>query len=193
MATILGERLAGLDVAILTLADFPPYPEPDESGTTYLENAEIKARAAAEQLGEIAIADDAGLEIDALGGEPGLHSRRFAGVDTPFPEKMRIILERMQGVGDRAARFRCGVVVAEPGGATHRFEDTCEGKIADSPAGEHGFGYDPIFFLPERGCRMAELEPEEKNRISHRAKTLAAAAPLLRELFANHPGGSPRP
>jgi len=185
MLTILKENLAGLDVEILTLADFPPYPEPDENGITYAENAEIKARAAAETLGQIAIADDAGLEIDALGGEPGLHSRRFAGLDTPFPVKMGIILERMRDMREerRGARFRCAVVVAEPGGSTHHVEATCEGRIAESPAGEDGFGYDPIFFLPEFGCRMAELAPEVKNRISHRAKTLALAEPILRRLL----------
>jgi XTP/dITP diphosphohydrolase len=183
---ILRSHLAGLPCELLTLDDFPDYREPGEDGTTFAENALIKARAAADALGELAMADDAGLEIDALGGEPGLHSRRFAG-DTTFEEKMALILARMRETPEegRAARFQCAVAVAEPNGPSHLFEGTCEGRIAYMRAGTHGFGYDPIFWLEERGCTMAELPPAEKNEISHRADALRAAREALRRLVEN--------
>lgn len=192
MLTILKEHLHDMPVEILTLADFPGIPEPAEHGETYLENAEIKARAAADALHELAIADDAGLEVDVLNGEPGLHSRRYAGVETSFADKMSLLLERLKDVPeqDRTARFRCAVAIAEPAGPTHLFTDTCEGRIAFERSGTGGFGYDPIFFLPDLGCTMAELTPEHKNRISHRGKTLAAAAPVLRRLLAQPANGS---
>ncbi len=182
MATI----LAPLGLAIRTLADFPGVPtEVDETGITYAENAELKARAAAEATGRVAIADDAGLEIDALDGQPGLYSRRFLGEDTPFPEKMARLIEMLQDVPDekRGCRFRCSVVIAVPGGASHFCAGVCEGRIAHEMRGHYGFGYDPIFYLPDRGCHMAELPPEEKHRISHRGQALARAAEVLRELI----------
>ncbi len=192
MRTILREHLQGVPVEIMTLADFPGMSEPDESGGTYLQNAEIKARAAADALRELAIADDAGLEVDALNGEPGLHSRRYAGIETSFDEKMSLLLERMRDVPEhqRTARFRCAVAIAEPSGPTHLFTDTCEGRIALERSGTGGFGYDPIFFLPDLGCTMADLTPEHKNRISHRGKTLAAAAPVLRRLLGRASNGT---
>lgn len=172
MVTILGARFP--NVTVRTLADYPGSPEPEETGTTYAANAAIKAESACAFTGELCVADDAGLEIDALGGEPGLYSKRFAGEETPFPEKMAILLERMQGLEGtaRAARFRCAVAVAQPGRETQHFQAICEGVIAMAPSGAGGFGYDPIFYLPELGCTMAQLTAEEKHKISHRGKVL---------------------
>lgn len=172
MIQILAKRFPNLE--LLTLADFPEAPEPEETGTTYAENAAIKSESAAKVTGEWALADDAGLEIDALGGQPGLYSKRFAGEDTSFPEKMAKILEMMIETpeGDRRARFRCCVALSSPESPTQVFEATCEGRIAHEPSGSGGFGYDPIFYLPERGCAMADLTPEEKHSVSHRGKVL---------------------
>ncbi|MBS1706078.1 MAG: RdgB/HAM1 family non-canonical purine NTP pyrophosphatase [Armatimonadetes bacterium] len=179
MVTILSGRFPSLE--ILTLADFDGAPEPEETGTTYAENATIKAESAAEFTGLPALADDAGLEIDAMGGEPGLHSKRFAGEETPFPEKMAIILERLADTPTekRGARFRCCIAYAVPGGPTRLFENTCEGVIAALPSGAGGFGYDPIFYLPEMQCTMADLTADQKHALSHRGKVLRAFAEYL--------------
>ncbi len=172
MVTILSGHFPNLEIR--TLADYPNAPEPDETGTTYAENSLIKALSAVEATGEWCVADDAGLEIDAMGGEPGLYSKRFAGEDTPFPEKMRIILERLLGIEEagRGARFVCSVALASPTGESKVFQSTCEGKISTAPSGNGGFGYDPIFWLPEQGRTMADLTAEEKHQISHRGKVL---------------------
>ena len=172
MVSILRERFHS--IPILTLEDFHGAPEPDETGSTYCENAIIKAESAVQYTQQWCIADDAGLEIDALDGAPGVHSHRFEGKNTPFPEKMAIILERMKDVPEheRTARFVCCVALASPGKPTQLFEATCEGRIATAPHGTGGFGYDPIFFLPELGCTMADLTPEQKHAISHRGKVL---------------------
>ncbi len=187
ISQLLAEGLRDLPVEIRLLGDYPNAPVPDESALTYAENAATKARACAQFTGEIALADDAGLEIDALNGQPGLYSRRFAGEQTPFTVKMGILLERLHGVPDerRTARFRCAVAIATPEGDLHIFEDTLEGRIAHAPRGEFGFGYDPIFYLPALGCTLAELPPEFKNRISHRAKVMRHALPKLREIIQN--------
>jgi XTP/dITP diphosphohydrolase len=171
MVQILSARFPGLELR--TLADYPEAPEPEETGNTYSENARIKAESAAAVTGEWAVADDAGLEIDALEGAPGLHSKRFEGAETGFPEKMAKILELLRGVPDerRTARFRCCVALAGPG-EIRIFEATCEGRVGHEPRGEHGFGYDPIFYLPELGLTMAQLTPEEKHQVSHRGKVL---------------------
>ncbi|MGI8923107.1 MAG: non-canonical purine NTP pyrophosphatase [Fimbriimonadales bacterium] len=164
---------------VRTLADYPEFPEPEETGDSYAENAKIKAEAAAGATKELCIADDAGLEIDALGGTPGLHSKRFGGEDLPFPDKIRIILERLDGKA-RDARFRCAVAISEPGGPTMVFESVKGGSIAQKPAGERGFGYDSIFFLPEQDCTFAQMKPDQKNAISHRGIALTEAAHWLR-------------
>ncbi len=181
MVQILSEAIP--DLQIKTLADYPGAPEPEETGDTYPENAAIKAHSAAEFTGEWTLADDAGLEIDALPGELGLYSKRFAGEETPFPEKMQIILDRMTGlpVAERAARFVCCVALTSPSGDTVTFLATCEGRIAESPSGAGGFGYDPIFYLPEKGCCMADLTAEQKHAISHRGKVLALVIDHLKE------------
>lgn len=172
MLTLLKEGLP--DIQLATLADYPLALEPEETGSTYRENATIKACAAIQATGEWCIADDAGLEIDALNGEPGLYSKRFGGEGTPFTEKMAIILDLMKDVPTerRTARFRCCVAFGKPGEPVRVIETTCVGRIAGEPSGNGGFGYDPIFFLPEKGCCMADLTADEKHAISHRGKAL---------------------
>lgn len=183
MTTILGRAFPGLE--ILTLADYPGAPEPEEDGSTYEENALIKARSASRATGEWCVADDAGLEIDAIPGELGIHSKRFAGEETSFPDKMEIILNRMSGLPpeSRAARFRCWVALRSPEGEEWAFEGVCEGRIAESPSGSGGFGYDPIFWIAEKGCTMADLTPDEKHAISHRGKVLAKLSAKVAELM----------
>lgn len=177
MRAILAEKVPGLTV--LTLADFPSAPEPEETGTTYEANARIKAEAALAATGEACVADDAGLEIDALPGELGVFSKRFAGEETPFDEKMRIILERMEGVSARSCRFCVAVALARPGAETLVFTGVCEGTVAHEPHGSGGFGFDPIFWHPELGCTMAELTAEQKHEISHRGIVLRKMAVWL--------------
>ena len=162
----------------------------EETGETFEENALCKARTVHAFLRKgdaladtVVLADDSGLEIDALNGEPGVYSARYLGEDTPHAEKNRDILRRMQDVPeeDRTARFVCAVAAVFPDGKEEVFRKTLEGHIAHESAGTNGFGYDPIFFLPERGCTNAELSPEEKNAISHRGKGFRAMAARLRE------------
>jgi XTP/dITP diphosphohydrolase len=133
----------------------------------------------------LSLADDSGLEIDALGGAPGVYSARFAGRDTTYAERFRLILKQLQGLPmeRRSARFRCSIAIAEPSGYCRIVDGVLEGQIAVSPRGDHGFGYDPIFFVPELGKTTAELLPDEKNRISHRGR----AAQKARVLLANWP------
>lgn len=177
--------LAGVPARILSLCDFPDIPETAETGATFAENAELKARAAALAAGRIALADDSGLEVDALGGEPGVYSNRFAGPEASDRDKYMHVLELLEGVADerRTARFRAAVAVSTPEGETVVVEGTCEGRIARESKGEHGFGYDPIFYLPGLGKTMAELSREEKNRISHRGKALQAAKAILQGML----------
>jgi len=166
---------------LLSLKDFPGFPEPPETGETYERNAAIKAEAAMRHTGELCLADDAGLEIDAMDGAPGVLSKRFAGADSPFSVKVALILDHLANNPSRprTARFRCAVAISKPGMATQVFEASKEGLLADEPKGANGFGYDPIFALPELGMTYAELETEHKNRISHRAIVLAEAATWL--------------
>lgn len=155
----------------------------EETGTTFRENAELKALTYARAAGLLTLSEDSGLEIDALGGAPGVYSARFLGPDTPYVERFRVILERMQGLSaqQRSARFRAVITIAEPDGFSRSVEGAIEGLIADSPRGEHGFGYDPIFLVPELGKTTAELPPEQKNRISHRGLAARQARALLED------------
>ena len=184
MLTILQARFPGLQLS--TLADFEGAPEPEETGTTYESNAKIKSESAFEFTHEWCVADDAGLEIDALEGAPGVYSKRFGGEDLPFPEKSAKILQLMAEVPEarRTARFRCFVALSGPGEETKVFNAICEGRIATQPSGGGGFGYDPIFFIPELGCTMAELTAEQKHQISHRGKVLKAFADHLETIMA---------
>ncbi len=186
MVQILKARFPAL--RIQTLADYPGAPEPEETGRTYAENAAIKAESAARHTGRWCVADDAGLEIDALDGAPGLYSKRFEGEDTPFTQKIAKILELLEAVPEerRGARFRCFVALAGPGQATQIFEATCEGRIARESSGQGGFGYDPIFELPERGCTMADLTAEQKHAVSHRGKVLSLFAAAIEPMVAQN-------
>lgn len=153
----------------------------EEVGRNYTENAVLKARAYARASGLLSLADDSGLEVDALHGEPGPYSSRYAESD---PERIHRLLERLEGITSerRTARFRCVIAIATPQGQTRTAEGTCEGFIALAPSGEHGFGYDPIFYLPEHQKTMAELPLEVKNQISHRARAAQAIRPILEQL-----------
>jgi XTP/dITP diphosphohydrolase len=154
---------------------------PSEDGTTYAENADVKAMAAARQSGLLALGDDSGLEVAALGGRPGIHSARFAGPTRDDAANRALLLAEMDAVPDerRAARFVCALTLAAPSGIVARAEGTCEGTIARAESGENGFGYDPLFRLPE-GRTLAELSSEEKDRVSHRGDAVRAMLPLLR-------------
>lgn len=157
----------------------------EEDGQTYVENALKKARAAVARTGNIVIADDSGLEVDALGGAPGLYSARFGGEQLSQTEKNQRLLRKLQGETERSARFRCVIVVAGPDGRWEQSEGICEGVIGIEERGHFGFGFDPIFILPEYGKTMAELEPEIKNRISHRAKALNALPEMIHRFLAD--------
>ena len=178
MITILSRRFPELELK--TLADYEGAPEPEETGSDYPSNATIKSESAASFTGEWCLADDAGLEIDFLDGAPGLYSKRFGGEDLPFPEKIQLILEKLQGAPteQRSARLRCCVALTPPFrmGKTETFMAICEGRIGEEPSGAGGFGYDPIFFLPELNCTMADLTADQKHQISHRGKVLATVA-----------------
>lgn len=155
----------------------------EENGDTFAANALLKAQAAARAAGLLALADDSGLEVDALGGAPGVHSARWAGA-VNAPARNALLLQRLEGVPDaeRGARFVSVIAVARPDGAAGLARGELAGRIAQAPRGGHGFGYDPIFLLPDGARTYAELAPEEKNVVSHRARALASALPLLRYL-----------
>jgi XTP/dITP diphosphohydrolase len=164
-----------------------------ETGSTFMQNATIKARAWAIAAGIPTIADDSGLEIDALGGEPGLYSARWAGPDVSYPERFKRILARLTGVPQeqRTARYRCALVVAAPDEAVLvATEGTVEGHIAAAPRGTGGFGYDPLFELPD-GRTFGEMTSAEKHWISHRGRAVAAAIPRLEQMCALSPFASP--
>ncbi|HVB60853.1 MAG TPA: RdgB/HAM1 family non-canonical purine NTP pyrophosphatase [Ktedonobacteraceae bacterium] len=172
---------AGLPYRLLSLYDKQIDLDVEETGTTFAENAELKALTYASLSGMLSLADDSGLEIDALGGAPGVYSARFAGRDTSYEERFRLILAQLNGLPEeqRTARFRCAITIAEPSGFHRTVEGVIEGLIADAPRGTQGFGYDPIFLVPALGKTTAELAPEQKNRISHRGKAARLAAALL--------------
>lgn len=174
--------LGNLPVELVFPADIGVALEVDETGATYEENAQLKAIAFAQASGLVTLADDSGLEVDALGGEPGVHSHRYAsGSDA---DRYRVLLEHLRGVppAERTARFRCVIVIATPTGDKYTCEGICPGIILDRPRGQGGFGYDPVFYLPELGLTMAELAPEEKNRLSHRGRAGQSARPILEGL-----------
>lgn len=169
---ILSMKEAGVDVDIV------------EDGASFEENAEIKARAVARVLtNDIVLADDSGLEIDYLDKAPGIYSARFAGEDTSYDIKNNILLDRMEGVPDeeRTARFMCAVAAVFPDGTVDVVRETIEGRVAYEPAGDNGFGYDPIFYVPEYGCTTAQMSPEQKNELSHRGKALRSMRAILKE------------
>ena len=177
--------LADLGIEILSMKEAGANPDIVENGKTFGENAQIKAQAVWEQTGGIVLADDSGLVIDYLNGEPGIYSARYMGEDTSYEIKNQALIDRLAGVEgeDRSARFVCNIAAVLPDGQVVHTEETMEGLIAMEPAGDGGFGYDPILYLPEYGKTSAEISIEEKNRISHRGKALEAMKVKLKEIF----------
>jgi XTP/dITP diphosphohydrolase len=173
--------LGDAGVKLRTLADFPGAEPPHEGGTTLIENARIKARAAFAHTGLPAIADDTGLEVDALGGEPGVHAARFAGPAATYADNVRLLLERLKGVPAerRGARFRTVCVAVFPEGRELVGEGMLEGRILTAPRGDGGFGYDPVFQVAGMDRTLAELPAAEKNAISHRSRAVMALAEKL--------------
>jgi len=162
------------DITVKSLLDFKNCPDVEENGETFVENAVIKAKAIAHYFNKVAIADDSGLAIDALGGRPGVYSARYAGEQKNDQDNMEKVLKELEGVpfAERTARFHCALAVAFPDGPTKVVEGTCEGYISEEPKGTNGFGYDPIFYVPDKEKTMAEISSGEKNEISHRANAL---------------------
>jgi XTP/dITP diphosphohydrolase len=158
-----------------------------ETGTTYAENARLKAEAFAHASGLLTLADDSGLEVDALSGAPGVYSARYAGEAASDADRRAKLIHVLRQVpAPRRARFRCVIAIAQPGGAIDYFEGVCAGEIILEERGVNGFGYDPVFYLPEQGCTMAELPSAVKNRMSHRARAAQAARLFLHTLATNH-------
>lgn len=167
--------LAQDPVVLLAMDELGRGAEVEEAGATFAENARLKARAASRLSGLPALADDSGLEVVGLGGGPGVRSTRFLGAGSTAEDRLRALVERVRSLpeSDRAARFVCALALALPD-PLYEFEGFCRGVIVLEPRGAHGFGYDPIFYLPDQGCTMAELDPMIKNRISHRARAVKA-------------------
>lgn len=177
--------LADLGLPVLSMKEAGVNPVIVEDGADFGENAEIKARAVWNLTGDIVLADDSGLVVDYIGGEPGIYSARYMGEDTSYEIKNRNIIDRLkQAVGqERSARFVCNIAAVLPDGRVLHTEETMEGLIADEPAGQGGFGYDPILYLPAYGMTSAEITMEEKNAISHRGKALRAMKTVLEEVL----------
>lgn len=178
--------LADLNMKILSMKEAGVDIEIVEDGMSFEENAEIKARAVSRVLtNDIVLADDSGLEIDYLDKAPGIYSARFAGEDTSYDIKNRIFLDRLEGVPDeeRTARFVCAVAAVFPDGTSETVRETIEGQIAHEITGNNGFGYDPIFYVPEYGCTTAEMTAEQKNELSHRGKALRSMKKILERKF----------
>jgi XTP/dITP diphosphohydrolase len=171
-----------------SLEDYPDLTEIVEDGRSFLENALKKARTIAALTGEIALADDSGLEVAALDGAPGIYSARYAGEGADDAKNIRRLIDSLKGIppSERGARFRCVLVLCRPDGSYISFDGQWEGRIAEQPAGQGGFGYDPVFFIPDRGVTVAELPAEVKNRISHRAQAFAKLKAYLNESFTKN-------
>lgn len=176
--------LEGVPFELVMPAEVGINAEVAEVGRSFEENASLKAKTLAAQSGLLALADDSGLEVSALGGEPGTLSARYAGEGASDSDRVNYLLTRLEGVPQekRAARFRCVIAIATPQGDVELCSGECEGVIAFEPEGEGGFGYDPIFYLPELDKTMAELPLEEKNKISHRGKAASKAKGVLQKL-----------
>jgi len=182
LALLLGD----LGIHIRTLADFPAAPEVEEDGTTCKANALKKAREMASATGLPSVADDTGLEVDALGGRPGVFAARYAGENATYEDNCRKLLKELEGVPSarRTARFVTVAALAMPGGHSQVATGTLAGVIAEKCVGSQGFGYDPVFFVSELGRTLAELTADEKNRISHRAKAFRSMADILRPVVS---------
>ncbi len=180
----LQELLADEEIEVVSLQDLPDWEEVEENGETFAENAALKARAAVQRTGLIALADDSGLEVDALNGAPGVFSARFAGEPKDDERNNDKLLDLLETIPDdkRTARFRCALVIAAPEGKEYLTEGTVEGKILRQRRGTDGFGYDPLFLVPELGRTLAEISLTEKNDLSHRARAFRKAIPILQAL-----------
>ena len=175
--------LAGIPLELTTPVLEKVTHHPEETGSTFEENALLKARFYSGATGLVALADDSGLEVDALGGSPGVRSARFGGADATDQDRNRLVLTELEGVpqAQRSARFRCVIALAWPNGRQETFDGTCEGYIASQPGGDAGFGYDPIFYFPELGKTFGEVGPDVKNQHSHRGKAARKVLQRLKE------------
>jgi len=176
--------LSGPDLDLIPLIDLSNAPEVDEDGLTYRDNAVKKARTIAEWSGQLTLADDSGLEVAALGGRPGIYTARYGGPGLSARDRCLALLEQLRDVPDdrRQAVFRCVAVLVDPAGHMAVQDGQCSGMIGHDLQGEEGFGYDPIFMLPERGCSFAELPSAAKDQLSHRAQAMRGMRPLLTRL-----------
>lgn len=168
--------LEGLPIELVGLADVPAVDAPEETGATFAENARLKAEYYARATGLEAVAEDSGLEVDALGGEPGVNSARYGGPDATYPAKFALIYRALRSAGQTTspARFVCALALAGPEGLRFESRGVVEGRIAPAPAGDGGFGYDPIFFYPPYGCTLAEVPAFQKAAVSHRGQAFRA-------------------
>ncbi len=175
--------MRGLGLRILSLDDFPHVPEIEEDGRTFTENALRKGYFYSKYFGQLTLADDSGLEVEILKGMPGVHSARYAGERASSQENNRKLLRVMEGIpmSKRGARFRCVMALVSPDGREALTEGTCGGRIGFKEVGKRGFGYDPLFILPQHGKTMAQLSIEEKNRISHRGKALKKMGKIIKK------------
>ena len=180
------ELLGDLPLELVTLDDIGIQEDVEETGETFSENARVKALEYARRSGLLTLADDSGLQVDALGGEPGVWSKRYAGENKSDPERVAYLLDKLRNVPRerRTARFRCVIALATPSGEVYECEGVCEGLIEFAPRGTNGFGYDPVFLFPHRGLTMAELSSDEKNRISHRGRAAEQVRQTLERLLA---------
>jgi XTP/dITP diphosphohydrolase len=174
-----------LDLEVLGLADLPAYPEPDETERTFEGNALLKARAAAAATGEIAVADDSGIEVDLLNGMPGVRSARWSGPEATDQRNLELLIAQLADTDavDRTGRFVCAMALVTPSGTEHLVRGVMEGRLVLEPRGTNGFGYDPIFIADGNTVTNAELSPAEKDAISHRGRAVLAIVPLLSELL----------
>ncbi|NMA67849.1 MAG: XTP/dITP diphosphatase [Desulfitobacterium sp.] len=182
----LQDLLVGEEIEVISLGDLEDWEEIEETGSTFAENASLKAKTAAQRTGLITLADDSGLEVDALNGAPGVNSARYAGTPKDDEKNNAKLLAELEGVPEeeRTARFRCALAIALPSGEEYLTEGIVEGRILMEPRGREGFGYDPLFYLPDFGRTMAHLALSQKNKVSHRAQALRKAIPILQDLAA---------
>ncbi|WP_031513059.1 XTP/dITP diphosphatase [Desulfofalx alkaliphila] len=182
--TELKTMLAHLNIEVLSLADYPEMPETVEDGHSFESNAQKKAREAAEYTGLLALADDSGLEVDFLNGQPGVHSARFAGEPKDDAANNEKLLQLLKGLPweKRTARFRCVIAICTPAGEMYTADGSCAGFILEQSRGDGGFGYDPLFYVPQYDKTFAELTMEEKNKISHRGIALKKAVQILERI-----------
>ncbi len=180
------DMLAEFEVEWLTLSDVGVTMDVEETGDSFLANGRLKAISYARETGLLTLAEDSGLEVDALNGEPGIYTARYGGEGLSHEERYRFLLNNMEDTLNRAARFRCVIVLCDENGREIGHSDgVCEGAIAYEPMGDGGFGYDPVFYLPERNKTMAQLPAATKHKISHRGQALKNIMPLLRDWLAN--------